>query len=370
MDRRSATWELVARELEKLVLLVKESQEQQHQFMQEAYRLLQEQSQEMTTLHGRVHDTDGIVAKLNEVLTKVGSLAGNVKITIDEKDDSPTPFGNQIDGVQKPDGQDHDDSKLHEAGSPLPSLSDEMEQKDVGASTGEAGQEEEAVPAVKPMPLPDEAEVEGVAEGPQGGEKPGMPVEETMTGIRFLHASPDAPAVDLYVDGARVTGNLSYGELSDRLPIAAGRHRIQVYPAGKSVGAVVDTVANIRPDLRYTVAVAGVWNDLRSVVIEDQVGMTKPGFARMKVVHLAAKAPSLDVTLPSGRILIGHLVFKGRSPYMQVTPGTRELELRVAGKREVALKLADLLFEPDATYSLYVLGGGGQPLRKLFMPEG
>ena len=49
--------------------------------------------------------------------------------------------------------------------------------------------------------------------------------------VRVLHASPDAPAVDVYLDDAIVDAltNVPFGTLSDYLTIPAGSYNIKVF---------------------------------------------------------------------------------------------------------------------------------------------
>ena len=53
--------------------------------------------------------------------------------------------------------------------------------------------------------------------------------------VRVLHASPDAPAVDVYLDGSKVSAltNVPFGAISDYLAIPAGSHKVayQIGPA-------------------------------------------------------------------------------------------------------------------------------------------
>jgi hypothetical protein len=223
----------------------------------------------------------------------------------------------------------------------------------------------EAVPASE-GPLGDIPVSEGV-----GGEEAVAvlkPVHAQQASVRFLHASPDAQHVDIYVDGKKFATDLAFEGITPYLPIGAGRRRIQVFPARKSAGALVDTVAQLQPHGHYTVGVAGYLRNIRSVVVEDHQKGARPGFARAKIVHLSPNAPAVDVTLPSGKVLIGHLIFKQKSPYFQVTPGTRELQLRVAGKTDIVHRIPNIRFDPNVTYTLYIVGSTGQ-LNTLLLPE-
>ena len=49
--------------------------------------------------------------------------------------------------------------------------------------------------------------------------------------VRVLHASPDAPAVDVYLDDAKVDAltNVPFGTISGYLEIPSGDHNIKVY---------------------------------------------------------------------------------------------------------------------------------------------
>ena len=54
---------------------------------------------------------------------------------------------------------------------------------------------------------------------------PAMPSEAGTAMVRVLHASPDAPEVDIYLDGAAVGGPLAalaFGEISPYVPVPAG----------------------------------------------------------------------------------------------------------------------------------------------------
>src|SRR5262245_54902829 len=57
--------------------------------------------------------------------------------------------------------------------------------------------------------------------------------------LRVLHASPDAPNVDVLVDGAVALSNVPFQAGSGYLPLPAGPHRLQVAPAGTTT-AVID----------------------------------------------------------------------------------------------------------------------------------
>src|SRR4051794_31467248 len=76
--------------------------------------------------------------------------------------------------------------------------------------------------------------------------------------IRVMHDSPDAPNVDVYVDGTSVIKNVAYSTISNYQAVAAGQHRVQVVPAGKSVdNSVIDINVDLTRGKPYTVLALG-----------------------------------------------------------------------------------------------------------------
>ena len=50
--------------------------------------------------------------------------------------------------------------------------------------------------------------------------------------VRVLHASPDAPAVDVYVNGEVAVEGAEFKALTDYLTLPAGDYNVEIKPAG------------------------------------------------------------------------------------------------------------------------------------------
>jgi hypothetical protein len=63
--------------------------------------------------------------------------------------------------------------------------------------------------------------------------------------IRVLHASPDAPAVDIYINDSMVDGltNVPFGVISDYLTVPADTYNVKVYATGTTTDPVPSTPA-------------------------------------------------------------------------------------------------------------------------------
>jgi hypothetical protein len=130
------------------------------------------------------------------------------------------------------------------------------------------------------------------------------PMPETGQ-FRVVHSSPDAPAVDIYVEGVGiVAANVSYGDVTQYVTVDAGTYNVQLRPAGadSSTDPVYETgdVA-IGADQVLTAIAAGLFN---STDADDQFrvlglfeGFATPGSgnAIVRVVHAGPDAPTVDI---------------------------------------------------------------------------
>src|SRR5512141_3142363 len=83
-------------------------------------------------------------------------------------------------------------------------------------------------------------------------------------GIRVLHASPDAPAVDVYLDGTKAITALAFGEMAPALSaggyieVAAGNHAVKVCATGSMTVCPIDVAAlSLTDGHTYTIAETG-----------------------------------------------------------------------------------------------------------------
>ncbi len=125
--------------------------------------------------------------------------------------------------------------------------------------------------------------------------------------IRVVHASPDAPAVDIYAAGSTTAlfTNVAYGEVTSYKETDADTVQIQLRPAGASpTSPPVYTTGNlaVAEDSKITAIAAGLLGSTapadRFRVLALVEGFAAPGTsARVRIVHAGADAPTvaLDV---------------------------------------------------------------------------
>jgi len=174
--------------------------------------------------------------------------------------------------------------------------------------------------------------------------------------VRVGHLSPDAPAVDVFVDGSKVLSSVPFGVFSDYLEVPAGSRRVQVRAAGQPTSTpVIDETVTVTADGDFTVAATGKLADIGAIVIADD-RTTAANSARLRFVHTGADAPPVDITLTDGTVLFSNVEFNETSPYIATPGGAYDLQVRLAGEQTVVLSFGGVPLMNGTVYSVFATG--------------
>jgi hypothetical protein len=174
--------------------------------------------------------------------------------------------------------------------------------------------------------------------------------------VRVIHASPDAPNVDVWVDGDRALTDVPFTAVSDYLALPAGDYNVQVTATG-STDPVIDADLTLEAGTSYTVAAIGALADISATVLTDD-RTPVAGQAKLRVFHASPSAPaSVDVAVTDGPVLVEGLAYPEATDYLTVDPGTYPLEIRAAGDTDAALSLEATL-EGGQNYTAIAMDGG------------
>jgi len=194
---------------------------------------------------------------------------------------------------------------------------------------------------------------------------PMTPVTATAK-VMVVHASPDAPGVDLLVDGTVVNSDaLSFPNNTGYLDVSAGTRNVKVNAAGTST-TVIDADLNLSDDLTYTVFATGSLSNIEPLVLVDQLAAPAAGNAHVRFVHVSPDAPAVDITLTDGSVVFGNRAFREYTDFTPLPAGTYDLQVRLAGTSTVVLELPNISLMDGVIYTVFargfVSGSGPQAL--------
>lgn len=193
--------------------------------------------------------------------------------------------------------------------------------------------------------------------------------ERSVSFVRVLHASPNAPAVDIYVDRNLIVRGLRYQRFTRYLPVSPGKHNIRVFPTGKRTDPVINTEVTVPVNTIYTAAVIGTLPNISLFPVNDPIELLPRDKVFIRFVHLSPNAPKVDITLPNGTKVFEDVEYKEITDYQLLNPGTYTFDIRIAGTDKIALRVPHIILKPNRFYSLYAVGlAGGKPPLQVLIP--
>jgi hypothetical protein len=172
--------------------------------------------------------------------------------------------------------------------------------------------------------------------------KPSFEVLDTRAFLRVVHASSNAPAVDVLLDGTPVLEDVSFGQASGYLAVDSGTRRIQIDPTGTTM-PVIDVAPTISAGLAYTILAVDLVAKIKPLLLEDDGTPPAEGAVKVRLVHAAALAGRVDayVTAPDAPLglepAVAGLAFEAHTGYVQIPAGTYRVRVTLAGTRTVVI---------------------------------
>jgi hypothetical protein len=176
---------------------------------------------------------------------------------------------------------------------------------------------------------------------------------EPKAKVRVLHACPDAPAVNVRVDGVTAIENLSFNEVTPYVGLDTGETNFKVSPAGVDELIVIDATLDLEA-VDYSVLAIGTLKSIAPLPLIDDNALSSG--ARIRFVHASPDAPAVDIALAGGAVLFPNVEFGNSGGYIEVPGGIYDLEARVAGTDTVALSVPGVSVTGNRVFTIVATG--------------
>ncbi len=172
--------------------------------------------------------------------------------------------------------------------------------------------------------------------------------------VNIVHASPDAPAVDVYLNGKVAVSALGFRKGTGNVTVDAGDYKVELRPAGAAAttAAVYSVNLSLAKDSRTLVVAQGRLSDAADSPTAFRLtplpfGTKDAGAVQLRLIHSSPSAPVVDLAAGSSN-LVNDVKFGEASPFAKlqsdVAPAT-ELGVRPG---DAAVDLA-FVVTPNAT---------------------
>lgn len=186
---------------------------------------------------------------------------------------------------------------------------------------------------------------------------------QATASVNVIHASPDAPGVDLLIDNSKVnTAALTFPEATGYLKVFAGTRNIKVNASGTN-NSVINVDLTLASDKYYSVYAYNQLASIAALVVEDNLAVPATGQAHIRFFHLSPNAPTVTVGTLSGTTF--SQVFSNRSFETQTTAsanqnftpvaaGTYTFDVQAGGSS--VLNLPNIVLQAGKIYTVFARG--------------
>jgi len=166
-----------------------------------------------------------------------------------------------------------------------------------------------------------------------------LPPQGPQASLQIVHASPDAPPVNVLIDGTLAIKDLDYGQGTGEQQLSAGSHtlEVQALTPGTPTTVIGPTTVTLTANTDYVVAAEGPVASLSAQTFPHALASVGPTTTQVQVLHAAPNAPSVSVyvTAPgadlSSSTPFGTAAFEGAIGPAQIASGQYEIRVTAAG---------------------------------------
>jgi hypothetical protein len=196
-------------------------------------------------------------------------------------------------------------------------------------------------------------------------------MESSQAKVMVVHASPDAPAVDVRVNNSVALTNVSFPTNSNYTSLNAGSTNFKISPTGTTT-YVIDANVNIQGNNNYSVFAIDSVSKIKAVVVTDNLTAPAAGKSHVRFFHFSPNAPAVDIAVTGGPIVFSNRSFNdqasnsGLANFTPLDAGSYNLEVRLAGTNTVVLALPNVPLTAGKIYTVFAKGlVGGTGVRSL-----
>lgn len=194
--------------------------------------------------------------------------------------------------------------------------------------------------------------------------------------VRVVHASPDAPEVNVLVDDAVALSNVPYSGFSDYLSLSAGTHNLKVEPSAAPGTFVIDADADFALNSAYTVLATGLVSELTPWIVEGK-GRRVATAAQLRLLHASPAAGNVDIYVGTDTDIsdetpaFSDVPIRAETGLVALSPGDYVVTVTPTGSKDAAIGPLPLTLEGNKIYTAVAQDtvGGGGPLGVILLDD-
>jgi len=181
--------------------------------------------------------------------------------------------------------------------------------------------------------------------------------------VRVVHASPDAPPVDVYVNetpgaGSPAIEDLAFTQATPYIPLPTDNYTFNV-TAANMTDTVLSASSPIDGNTDYSIVASDFLASIgASIYVDDNT--IDLNNARVRFIHQSPDAPAVDIFANNSIELFDAVSFTESGGYQSVAPGDYLVDVRLDSDGTTVLDDLDLTFEAGNVYTVFAMGSAAQ----------
>lgn len=179
--------------------------------------------------------------------------------------------------------------------------------------------------------------------------------------VNVYHAAPDAPALDIVVDGNRINAApFDYADHSGYLNFYTGNRNLK-FKTTNAANALVDTTLSVAEGKAYSLFVINTLPSLELLIVGDSADAPAAGKAMVRFVNLSPDSPAITVAEQGGSALFEDAVFKDATNFIEVDAKKYSFDVKSAENDEVLVNVKDVNIREGGFYTIITRGFANPP---------
>lgn len=174
--------------------------------------------------------------------------------------------------------------------------------------------------------------------------------------IRFIHAVPGAPSIDIYSKGVLLKSNVSFGDLSEYIELSPGDYTLDLYPSGTYDTPFFSGNLTIKPNSYSTVSVVTNNSVISFFVLKDTASKASSDISFLRFINLSPNAPLLSLSIRNRDTLFNNVEYLETTGYYPLSPGIYNFTLAFSSASAVSKTLTNVTLLPGEFETIYVIG--------------
>ncbi|MCR1952327.1 DUF4397 domain-containing protein [Clostridium sp. DSM 100503] len=174
--------------------------------------------------------------------------------------------------------------------------------------------------------------------------------------IRFLHAIPLAPAVDIYLDGNLLRENIAFSDISCYENIPPGNHELQLYVTGTYDDPIFTRNIDVLPDTTLTVNIVSSGSAINILVLNDVNVKGNMTLTFLRFINLSPNAPLISLSLPNDINLFGNVEYLETTGYYPLSPAIYDFKVTFSAIAGLEKYINEKTLRNGRYYTIYIIG--------------